>query len=74
VGRALTPITADQNRLAAPEVWLADLSVEESQLQPLTVVVNARVQARLGAIDARAKLVPERATWKEWNDPSLPRA
>jgi hypothetical protein len=44
----------------------------EPQLRPLAVIVNARVQVRLGAIDARAKLAPKRATRKQGNDPSLP--
>jgi hypothetical protein len=36
------------------------------------VIVNAGVQARLGAIDARAKLAAKRATRKQGNDPSFP--
>jgi hypothetical protein len=42
--------------------------------QPLPldiVIVNARVKARLSTIDPRAKLVPERATRKPGNSPSL---
>ena len=35
------------------------------------VIMDAGVQARLSAIDARAKLVSERATRKQRNDPSL---
>jgi hypothetical protein len=35
------------------------------------VHVDAGVQSRLSAIDARAKLVPELATRKQRNNPSL---
>lgn len=37
------------------------------------MIVNARMQTRMGPIDTRAKPVPERATRKQWKDPSLPR-
>jgi hypothetical protein len=40
-------------------------------LRALTMIVNARVQVRLGAIDVRAKLVAQRAARKQRNDPSL---
>jgi hypothetical protein len=35
------------------------------------VLLDAGVQSRLSAIDTRAKLVPERATRKQRNNPSL---
>jgi hypothetical protein len=54
--------------LSRPKI--KDHNIGEQPLPLDTVIVNARVQARLSAIDTRAKLVP-RATQKQRNDPSL---
>jgi hypothetical protein len=35
------------------------------------MIMDASVQARLGVIDASAKPVSQRATWKQRNNPTL---
>jgi hypothetical protein len=55
--------------LSRPKI--KDHNIGEQPLPLDTVIVNARVQARLSAIDTRAKVVPPRATRKQRNAPSL---
>jgi hypothetical protein len=55
--------------LSRPKIQ--DHNIGEQPLPLDTVIVNARVQARLSSIDTRAKLVPSCATRKQRNDPSL---
>ena len=57
-----------------PNLEPAQIKYHKIGEQPLpldTVLVNARVQARLSSINTRAKLAPSCATRKQRNDPSL---
>jgi hypothetical protein len=57
----------------APDAGRAAPEREPARPLPLDVVImDASVQARLSAIEARAKPVPERSTRKERDKPSLP--